>query len=411
MNRRYKIIAMILAASTISSSIVFADEITDAKNKSEQIQQEIEENKASIAAMKEEKENIMTEVSSLNNEIQNLTTEVDRLNIQITESEEKIQELEKRAEELREEIELNKEIMNTRFRVIYQTNGTSYLNLLLESEGIGDFFDKLDTVRIMINYNKEIMDQFNRDQLELAENTLAVGEEKRSLEEAKATVDKSLYALEDKKAKKEKLMQEAESNIATAQAIVDQQEADFNEILASITQMEEQAKEELKKQEEANNQSNQSNQSNQNNSSSGNTGGSTSQGSVSTNGLYRITRQRYVITSGFVDRINPVTGKKEFHKGIDIGAPYGDPVYSLKAGVVTYSGWMTGYGNVVVVSHGGGMSTLYAHNSSLSVSVGQSVAGGQQIAVVGSTGWSTGPHIHFEVIMNGVRVNPSGYYI
>ena len=78
-------------------------------------------------------------------------------------------------------------------------------------------------------------------------------------------------------------------------------------------------------------------------------------------------------------------------------------------GVVTYSGVMSGYGNVVVISHGS-MSTLYAHNSSLTVQVGQRVSGGQQIAVVGSTGQSTGPHIHFEVIINGSRIDPSGYY-
>ena len=97
------------------------------------------------------------------------------------------------------------------------------------------------------------------------------------------------------------------------------------------------------------------------------------------------------------------------HEGIDITASSGTPVRSSAGGSVIYAGWLGGYGNLVVVDHGGGLSTAYAHNSSFASSVGQSVAAGQVIAYSGNTGNSSGPHVHFEVRVNGSAVDPLGY--
>jgi murein DD-endopeptidase MepM/ murein hydrolase activator NlpD len=110
-----------------------------------------------------------------------------------------------------------------------------------------------------------------------------------------------------------------------------------------------------------------------------------------------------VVTSGFGMRWG------RMHEGIDIGCAYGAPNRAAAVGTVIYAGWMDGYGNLVVVDHGNGLSTAYAHASSLAVSVGQSVAQGQTVSYVGSTGHSTGPHLHFEVRVNGVAVDPLGY--
>jgi septal ring factor EnvC (AmiA/AmiB activator) len=112
------------------------------------------------------------------------------------------------------------------------------------------------------------------------------------------------------------------------------------------------------------------------------------------------------ITSGFGWRIDPIFHRRALHTGIDIGAPWGRPVEAAQAGTVLYVGWMTGYGKVVVLDHGGGVSTVYAHLSSYSVEPGQSVARGQVIGHVGSTGWSTGPHLHFEVRQDGQPTDP-----
>ncbi len=115
------------------------------------------------------------------------------------------------------------------------------------------------------------------------------------------------------------------------------------------------------------------------------------------------------VTSGYGYRTHPIYGDRRFHAGIDIGAPYGAQVVAADGGVVAYAGVMSGYGNVVTIDHGGGLATVYAHLSSFSVGSGQSVNRGSPIAAVGCTGYCTGPHLHFEVRINGDPVDPMPY--
>jgi murein DD-endopeptidase MepM/ murein hydrolase activator NlpD len=115
------------------------------------------------------------------------------------------------------------------------------------------------------------------------------------------------------------------------------------------------------------------------------------------------------ITSGFGPRRDPIRGTSGFHPGVDMNASYGDPIFACRSGVVVVAGWQGGYGNATVIDHGGGMATLYGHQSRLGVSVGQHVTAGQIIGYIGSTGYSTGPHLHFEVRLGGNPVNPAPY--
>ena len=115
------------------------------------------------------------------------------------------------------------------------------------------------------------------------------------------------------------------------------------------------------------------------------------------------------ISSEFGYRTSPISGKREFHNGLDIPGGYGTAIVAAEAGTVTYAGWMNGYGYTIIIDHGSGLTTLYGHNSSLVVKKGQKVSRGQQIAKCGSTGWSTGNHCHFTVSKNGSAVNPHNY--
>ena len=116
------------------------------------------------------------------------------------------------------------------------------------------------------------------------------------------------------------------------------------------------------------------------------------------------------VTSPFGWRVHPITGESRLHEGMDLGAASGTPIKACRSGRVTFAGWQGGYGNVVIIDHGGGMSTVYGHQSSVAVAAGQQVSAGQVIGYVGSTGMSTGPHLHFEVRLNGTPVDPAPYF-
>jgi murein DD-endopeptidase MepM/ murein hydrolase activator NlpD len=116
------------------------------------------------------------------------------------------------------------------------------------------------------------------------------------------------------------------------------------------------------------------------------------------------------ITSPFGDRMHPILGYVRFHSGLDFGADYGSPIFAAQAGTVILAGWYGGYGQAVLIDHGGGVTTLYGHTSDLYVSEGDTVQRGQAIATIGSSGLSTGPHLHFEVRVSGEPVNPINYF-
>ena len=116
------------------------------------------------------------------------------------------------------------------------------------------------------------------------------------------------------------------------------------------------------------------------------------------------------VTSQYGWRVHPIFGTSRYHSGIDIAANYGEPIWAAAGGTVIHSGWLGGYGKTIIIDHGGGLTTLYAHNSKLTLGVGATVKRGQTVALAGSTGYSTGPHLHFEVRKFGEPVNPYKYF-
>ena len=140
-------------------------------------------------------------------------------------------------------------------------------------------------------------------------------------------------------------------------------------------------------------------------------GGSGGGGSANASGSFLWPVASYVyVSSRFGLRVHPITGEKKSHTGIDIASNQGTAVYASDGGSVTLAGWNGGYGNCIMIDHGNGYVTLYGHLSSISVSVGQTVSQGATIGAVGSTGNSTGPHLHFEVLKNGTRIDPEQFF-
>jgi murein DD-endopeptidase MepM/ murein hydrolase activator NlpD len=385
MNKTVKVIIAAILCSNLITLSVMADDLGSKKEESNQLKQEISNNKDKMKELENTKNDILKELEAINNNITTLDEEVDSLNFKIAKATGTIIELEEKSEKLRLDLEKNKEIMDKRLRALYMSQGQGYVEVLFEAKGISDFIEKLEVIGTLVKYDKGVINEFKKNQDELDNTLNTVEVEKKGLESNRAIVQAKVDELNSKKNEKDILMAKAQEDIATQEKVIAQQEDEFQQIASIISQMEIAQRP-----------------------SRGNSGG----GQVSNGKLYSITGGNgYSITSGYGWRSSPIKGGQEFHPAIDIGAPNGSGVYSLMAGTVAYSGWMNGYGNVVVVNHGD-ISTLYAHNSKLLVSVGQQVEGGEKISLVGSTGWSTGPHIHFEVRdSSGQKMDPTDYYI
>ncbi|MGM9625573.1 MAG: peptidoglycan DD-metalloendopeptidase family protein [Eubacteriales bacterium] len=283
-----------------------------------------------------------------------------------------------------------------RIRINYEDSYTSYLEIVLSSDSFSDLLYRVDIVASLLDYDKRVLkalDQSKQDLIALmndyqtlqysAQQTLEklsadmpVLEEKRKqneeliaqLEEDFLTLKNNKEATEEQKKKIEEQIKYKEAQVAAAEAEIDRKikEAEEKERLANYV------------------------------------GGALG---------WPVDIKYNTISSGFSSRVNPIYGYYESHNGIDIPVPYGSAVYAANAGTVIVAEYHYSYGYYVVIDHGGGISTLYAHNSKLLVSVGDQVTKGQQIAKAGSTGASTGNHCHFTVRENGVAVNPLNYVV
>ena len=260
-----------------------------------------------------------------------------------------------------------------RLRNIYENGQINYLDVLFGAKDFQDFSTRMELLKRVIKFDVNLMDKIK------AERQLIITK-RQELEEQKST----LVALEQETAAKRAVVAQrrAERAAILNQAINerDQAEAEYQDLMATSQQIEV-----MIQQIQAGGQF------------VGNGSGSMMWPYIGP------------ITSPYGWRTHPISGVSRYHSGIDIGADYGDPVLAADAGTVAYADWFGGYGNAVIIEHGGGISTLYGHNSSLLVSVGQSVRKGQPIAYAGSTGYSTGPHVHFEVRINGEPTNPMDY--
>ncbi|MBR2916058.1 MAG: peptidoglycan DD-metalloendopeptidase family protein, partial [Clostridia bacterium] len=199
---------------------------------------------------------------------------------------------------------------------------------------------------------------------------------KKVQEEEKAALAQQKASLDAKQAELEKVKKTLQSDAAAAQRIIDEEIRKQNALKAQMS-------------------------------------GSLSKGNGTvSNGyfLWPTPSCRYITSHFAPQRVNPVTGKLRPHTGTDIGAQYGADIIAAAGGTVKFAGWNGGYGNCAIIDHGGGVSTLYAHMSSLLVSAGQYVSAGALVGRVGSTGNSTGPHLHFEVLINGTAVNAMQYF-
>ncbi len=371
----------------------FSSRVTAAVNDSQKQIHQLENNLSSLQketnALKKEISNANANAASLEKEIADLDAQTTLLTSQIKTIEALIEQLEELSSkqalqiaELEEKEQKEQKIFDNMLRMSYEYGSDTYFNLIFGSEDIGDFLSRADLITYHLKYNNNVLENLSATKKSL-EDTRA--EQQQSLDSSSAYKN-DLEALQKELEEKIKLAREKkakyESEAKNAKAIYDQKTAEFNEISAEIRRLyEEQRK--------------------------NNTAGSNT--AYSGTFQFPLPAGTWRKTSDFTSRISPISGKRENHNGLDLAAPHGTKIYAADAGTVKIAKRSPSWGNYVTIDHGGGIMTLYAHASALNVTVGQTVKKGDVIAYVGSTGWSTGNHLHFTVYKNGVAVNPAPY--
>lgn len=333
---------------------------------------------------------IQADLDAANARLQSIQTKQAEINAQIAQTQNEIVKMEAY-------LKTRQDVLNRRVRAIYMHGQLNYLEVILGANSFSDFANRVELLKRVIQSDYNLILEIQKQKAAIEAKKAQLEEDKRQLDALAAEAEKTRQEIAKKKAEQQKVLDAAKSNKAAAA----QMEQDLNAQLASVRNL-------IQQRLAAAEAARQAAQQQAASDDEGGGGGGSDDNYVQGTGAMGWPCSG-PITSPFGYRTHPIFGTTIFHAGIDIGVDYGTPIHAADSGVVVYSGWISGYGNAVIIDHGGGISTLYGHNQSLAVSEGQSVSKGSVIAYAGSTGNSTGPHCHFEVDVNGSPVNPMGY--
>ena len=357
--------------------------------------------------------------------VDKLTAAVNELDKQATDISTQIVEKKQQAEDLQNEIDETQtklaeaqvsednqyEAMKKRIQYLYEEGDVAYIDALMSSASFEDSLNKSEYVDQLSTYDQKRLNKLVKTKNDIAEYQQTLKDDLADVEKVKADLETKQADLDDvisqKNAEINKYSDDVEMQKALA-AEYAKQESELDDKLAELARQEQQRLEEERKQREAEQQQQDNNGGSDNSGSDSDNSGSNNGGSTTGSGQF-IWPVSGPITDYFGPRESPTAGASSNHMGIDIGCSYGVPIAAADAGVVTVAEWGESGGNYVMIDHGNGFVTMYLHNSSLAVSVGDVVSQGQTIAYAGSTGYSTGTHCHFSVFLNGSYVNPLDY--
>lgn len=364
-------VVLILSAAVVS--MVSADRETDLKNQQKNLSGDKANIRSEIDGLETQKKTVMEEKKALDDQVTVLEDEISELDVKIDEYEVQIEEVTVELDAATVALEEQYEMYKTRVRVMYESGATGYLDILLSADSVGDFFEKLDIVSQIAEYDSKLTDKLRDEQERIQSKKDELEELKQGLVDSKTSLQTKKSDLDKKMAQRDAIIKKINSSKASLEKQLKEIEAEEARVRAQIARLSK--------------------------------GGTQYTGGA----MLWPTPSCRTITSSYGWRMHPVLHYEKLHTGIDIGAGYGAKIIAAESGTVITATYNTAYGNYVVLDHGGGVCTLYAHQSSMAVSVGQYVNVGDTIGYVGSTGYSTGPHLHFEVIVNGATTDPLGY--
>ena len=369
------LVAACVAVLPLFTAWSFASEVDDKRAELNEVQSQMQK-------MQERKEKARQKAEAATEGLEEIQTSLNRLRVQASDLQgksdalqAKINENQAKLAQKKAEVAQRKKIYSKRLRQIYINGQINYLDVLLGAKDFGDFSSRMYLLQKIISSDIEMLTQLQKAEAEVKSRQEQLDAEMKEIKSTQAE-------LEAKRARANRLKEQRSYMLYKALEEERQSQSEYERLLAiseNITAM-------LRNME---------------------SGGGSSSGSGGTGRF--IWPCRGEITSYFGWRTHPIFGTTKYHSGMDIAVDYGTPILAADSGTVIYSGWLGGYGYAVMIDHGSGLVTLYAHNQSLNVYEGQYVTKGTCIAYAGSTGYSTGPHCHFEVRLHGEVTEPLNY--
>lgn len=439
-NHRKKLSAA-LAILMLSSQPVLASSLEAARSEAVQKKNSIRSNMAGTQSMisqtRGQVATVQAEIRALDAQITQVNIKIDQLNGEMQKLQAEIAQTKADLEAAKAELLEKKELYAKRLRAMYIANDRGYLDILLDSTDATSIIGNARMIRSIATSDRELIDEINAKVKEIEEKQALLAEQEKQLaqKQEQARIERSNF--EAANAQKTGYMNSLMSNLSAYEAQYDAMLRESDAIESQIANLDlsiQKAKEEesarIAKQRAAAEEARREKEAAVRKASRS-TGRTVSTRSVSVNSAPAVSNDvvsygekatpeaktgefywpvpgHHRITSPFGYRIHPILKYRKLHTGVDIGAPNGTPVVSAGSGTVIASRFMSGYGNCIMIDHGGKV-TVYAHLSSRAVSPGQSVSAGETIGYVGSTGMSTGAHLHFEVRVNGAVQNPLNY--
>lgn len=376
--------------------------ISEAQKRKTQLENDLNDAQALIEQLQDQEGDIQEAVRELDDRLNVISGNIDTLKAQTRQKNKELLDTQNQLEAARTDESEQYESMKVRIRYMYQNSGIGYLEALLESGSFAKMLKQVDYMSTMMQYDRAKLEEYQQTQALIQNAEETIRKDKADLEALQAQLEEEQQAvnllMQEKETQLSGVRQgisEAEQNAQQYQQEIEAENQLIQEMLAAEAAAKKAAEEKKQQEVQKNNASADSN--------------------VNTNDVYEggvftwPCPSSHKITSGFGYRDKPTAGATSYHQGYDIGASAGAAIVAAADGVVTSTGYSSVLGNYVILSHGGGLFTIYEHCSAVLVSQGQSVSRGSTIAKVGSTGVSTGPHLHFGVQLNGKYVDPGNY--
>lgn len=412
MKKFWRLLSVLLCVTMLSSvpSVVFAasagaseedEELENSRNDLKQAQDEKDDMENSLANIKsqkadlEEAKNELSEyVVELDGQLISIQEKLTQLEIKIAEKEQEVAQIQQQLKEAEENEANQYASMKQRIKFMYEKGNQTYISMIFSSENFSDMINKAEYIEEISSYDRDMLVQYQetkaaiallKEQLETEQEALTASQEEATQKEGE---------MSDLIAQKQEQIEDYDSDISNKEQAIKEYEAEIaaqNATIAALENKIAQAEAEQRKKDVSGNEI-------------------AEYTPVYSGGAFCWPAPSYTrISDDYGYRIHPTLGVRQFHNGVDMAAPGGSPILAAESGTVIAASYSSTMGNYIMINHGGGLYTIYMHASALYVSTGQSVTKGQKIAAVGSTGRSTGNHLHFSVRLNGNYVSPWNY--